>query len=282
MNHPNFSIIIPTLNEANYLPFLLKDLIHQAYDDFEVIIVDAKSEDQTLTKISPYRKQLPQLAVITSQKRNVSYQRNLGAKKARGTYLVFIDADTRIPSFFMLGLHYQLLRTHSDILTTLMEPDDPSALNKSLIQVLILFMILQKESTKPFAVEGMLVFKRTVFQKLKGFNARIVIGEGGDILERAHQLHYTFEIVPDPKYTFCLRRMRAQSTIKSIWNVINIQLARLTNTPLSMKTLNTLYPMQGDEYLQLKTLSPTVRRQSLVAQLKKNLALIRKFITEES
>jgi glycosyltransferase involved in cell wall biosynthesis len=280
MTHPNFSIVIPTLNEANYLPSLLDDLVHQDYNDFEVIIVDAKSNDQTLAKASLYQKQLPHLSLITSQKRNVSSQRNLGAQKAHGTYLVFIDADTRIPPYFLLGLHYQLLRTQPDILTTFMEPDDPTPLNKSLIQAIILFMILQKETTKPFAIEGMLVFKRTVFQTLKGFNTTIVIGEGGDILERAHQQHHTFEIVSDPKYIFCLRRMRAQSTVKSIWSVINIQVARLINAPLSKKTLNTLYPMQGNEYLQLKAFSPAIGRKSLITQLKKNLNQIQQFLKD--
>ena len=47
---PFFSIIIPTLNEEKYLPLLLSDLEHQLFTDFEVIVVDGKSADKTVTK----------------------------------------------------------------------------------------------------------------------------------------------------------------------------------------------------------------------------------------
>ena len=45
-----FSIIIPALNEAKYLPHLLDDLSDQTFQDFEVIIVDGNSNDQTVAK----------------------------------------------------------------------------------------------------------------------------------------------------------------------------------------------------------------------------------------
>ena len=93
---PFFSIVIPALNEEKFLPNLLKDLIKQSFTDFQVVVVDGRSTDQTVAKSLTLAKQLP-LTVITSQVRHVSHQRNLGLKHSRGKWVIFIDADARLP-----------------------------------------------------------------------------------------------------------------------------------------------------------------------------------------
>jgi len=47
---PFFSIVIPTLNEEKCLPRLLDDLTQQKEKDFEVIVIDGRSDDQTVKK----------------------------------------------------------------------------------------------------------------------------------------------------------------------------------------------------------------------------------------
>ncbi|MFH1244651.1 MAG: glycosyltransferase, partial [bacterium] len=51
---PFFSLIIPALNEAKYLPLLLDDLSKQTFLDFEVIVVDGNSDDQTVAKAKSF------------------------------------------------------------------------------------------------------------------------------------------------------------------------------------------------------------------------------------
>ena len=75
-----FSIVIPSLNEEKYLPKLLEDLAAQTYSDFEVIVVDGNSKDETVKRSLEFKKSLLSLEVISSKERNVSHQRNLGAK----------------------------------------------------------------------------------------------------------------------------------------------------------------------------------------------------------
>jgi len=53
---PFFSIVIPTLNEEKYLPNLLNDLTKQKEKDFEIIVVDGKSEDRTIDIAIKYKK----------------------------------------------------------------------------------------------------------------------------------------------------------------------------------------------------------------------------------
>src|SRR3989344_7060609 len=114
---PFFSVVIPTLNEEKYLPKLLKCLREQLDKDFEVIVVDGSSDDKTVERAEGVK-------IIASKKRNVSYQRNLGAKAARGKWLVFLDADVSIPANYLSEMHNTLiLRKDCRFLTTWMRPD---------------------------------------------------------------------------------------------------------------------------------------------------------------
>ncbi len=91
------SIIIPTLNEEKYLPRLLKSIYGQKdFLDFEVIVSDGNSKDKTQEIAKSFG-----CKVITNNKRHPSYQRNDGAKVARGELLLFLDADTGIPDNFL-------------------------------------------------------------------------------------------------------------------------------------------------------------------------------------
>ncbi len=84
------TIIIPTLNEASHLPLLLADLNAWPYD-LEVIIVDGGSIDLTISIARIYG-----LNVIKSHKKNRGYQLKTGASNAKGDWLLFLHADSRL------------------------------------------------------------------------------------------------------------------------------------------------------------------------------------------
>tara|TARA_Y100001968_G_scaffold328541_1_gene375921 strand:- start:9 stop:713 length:705 start_codon:yes stop_codon:yes gene_type:complete len=87
---PTLSIIIPTLNEAFHLPSLLADLSAWPYD-FELTIVDGGSIDLTISIAKIHG-----VNIIKSPKRNRGYQLKIGASKARGDWLLFLHADSRL------------------------------------------------------------------------------------------------------------------------------------------------------------------------------------------
>jgi len=89
MESPYFSIIFPALNEEKYISGLLKSLINQTYKEFEVILVDGMSADKTVSVFKKFQNKLPRSQYLVADKKNVSYQRNLGGKKATGKYLIF-------------------------------------------------------------------------------------------------------------------------------------------------------------------------------------------------
>ena len=87
---PNLSIIIPTLNEANHLPLFLADLSLWPYE-YELNIVDGGSVDLT-TSIA----QIKGANVIKTDKKNRGYQLKMGASYAKGNWLLFLHADSRL------------------------------------------------------------------------------------------------------------------------------------------------------------------------------------------
>ncbi len=85
---PFVSVIIPTLNEEKYIRYPLDGLRWQTFRDFEIIVVDSYSTDRTRDIALKHAK------VIERPKRGMSNARNNGARIAKGSILIFIDADT--------------------------------------------------------------------------------------------------------------------------------------------------------------------------------------------
>ena len=92
------SIIVPTLNEEKHIPNLLNCLKNQTYKNFEIIVVDAHSNDKTKEVVKKFKNL--KIKIINSEKRNVAYQRNIGVKYANNERILFLDADTKIPKDF--------------------------------------------------------------------------------------------------------------------------------------------------------------------------------------
>lgn len=90
-----FSIIIPVYNVENYIEKCLDSIFSQInnQDSFEVIIVDDGSMDNTMFKVEKYEAKYKNIVVINKENGGVSSARNEGIKKAKGQYLLFLDAD---------------------------------------------------------------------------------------------------------------------------------------------------------------------------------------------
>ena len=87
---PTLSIVIPTLNEANHLPLLFADLNSWPYN-FDLTLVDGGSTDLTISIA-----QIEGANIINSPKKNRGYQLKTGASKAKGDWLLFLHADSRL------------------------------------------------------------------------------------------------------------------------------------------------------------------------------------------
>jgi glycosyltransferase involved in cell wall biosynthesis len=88
--NPLVSVVIPTYNRAWIVQEAIDSVIAQEFRDFELIVVDDGSTDDTLLHLTGYGKQL---RVIHQSNKGVSAARNAGISTASGRYLAFLDSD---------------------------------------------------------------------------------------------------------------------------------------------------------------------------------------------
>jgi len=107
---PSLSVVIPALNEERRLGSLLSDVFGQTRKADEVIVVDAGSEDGTVSVVERF----PGVVLLNGSP-PVAKGRNLGGRRAGGDVLVFLDADVRLPKGFFEGLLEEFEKRRLDV-----------------------------------------------------------------------------------------------------------------------------------------------------------------------
>jgi len=87
---PKVSVIIPTYNRSHLIRDAVGSVLSQTYRDFELIVVDDGSTDETADVLSRYGNQL---RYLYQEKKGRSAARNFGAQQAKGEYIAFLDSD---------------------------------------------------------------------------------------------------------------------------------------------------------------------------------------------
>ncbi len=90
---PFFSIVIAAYNRANYIEKAVESVLNQNCEDWELVIVDDGSEDNTLEVLEKFNAN-DKISIITlGGNTGVANARNAGIKIVRGNYLTFLDSD---------------------------------------------------------------------------------------------------------------------------------------------------------------------------------------------
>jgi glycosyltransferase involved in cell wall biosynthesis len=101
---PFFSIIIPTYNRAHIIRNVIEAVQLQSFLDFELIISDDGSTDNTEEIVTPLLKD-SRIKYVAQSNKGVCAARNFGAKHANGKYLVFLDSDDTISEVWLKDFH---------------------------------------------------------------------------------------------------------------------------------------------------------------------------------
>lgn len=102
---PKISIIIPTYNRAHTLERAIKSVLNQTYKNYQLIVVDDGSIDNTNQIIANY----PQVDYLKQNNQGVSSARNLGIKHAKGDWIALLDSDDEwLASKLELQVEYSL------------------------------------------------------------------------------------------------------------------------------------------------------------------------------
>ena len=89
---PLVSIVIPTYNHGNYIGKAIKSLINQTYQNWEAIIIDNQSSDQTYEEIKNYSDSRIKYFEINNNG-VIAKSRNYGISISKGDWIAFLDSD---------------------------------------------------------------------------------------------------------------------------------------------------------------------------------------------
>lgn len=100
------SIVVPVYNVEKYLPQCLESILNQTFQNFEIIVVNDGSTDESERIIQQYSLKYPnKIRAFSQENQGVAATRNLALKYARGKYISFVDSDDFVGTDFIKDLY---------------------------------------------------------------------------------------------------------------------------------------------------------------------------------
>lgn len=183
------SLVIPALNEERQLPVLLNSIFSCRDLEIEVIVVDGKSEDGTIRVIDEARGRAPKNVTIkslVSDKRNVSYQRNMGAEAAKNEIIIFLDADTAIHPDNLRRLVELFGAGKYSAASCRFEPLEKDWRAAAYYRILYFFHKTM-EKISPYAVGSCIITRKETINRCGGFDPTIRINEDANFVSKARK-----------------------------------------------------------------------------------------------
>lgn len=96
-----YSIIVPAYNAEKTLYRCIESILAQKYDNYELIIVDDGSTDESFKILDQYKKANKRVNIFKQKNSGAGSARNLGVAKAKGQYLLFLDSDDYVTNDYL-------------------------------------------------------------------------------------------------------------------------------------------------------------------------------------
>lgn len=112
---PKVSIIMPVYNVERYVSQVIKSVLNQTFQNFELIVINDGSTDRSKAIVENYLSD-PRLKLIDKENAGVSAARNDGLKKAQGTYISFIDSDDEVDTNFLTRMIEKVNFSQPDVI----------------------------------------------------------------------------------------------------------------------------------------------------------------------
>ena len=110
------SVVIPVYNCEHYISECVESILNQTYQDFEIILVDDKSTDGSVSVINALKKKDDRISFVKLERNHgAGYARNKGLERARGKYVLFLDGDDFFEKNMLEKFHTAYSATDADI-----------------------------------------------------------------------------------------------------------------------------------------------------------------------
>lgn len=210
------SFIIPAYNEERFLPRLLSSLSQQkgARHKYEVIVVDGNSTDNTSRVVKSYQKKLD-LSFTSTKTRNTAHQRNLGIKKAKGAWIIFIDADNTLPADFVKNFDHIIEADSCDIGIFAIKPAEEPFLYRAVFNVVD--RLVHMWSTFGISMQhgGVIAIKKSHIKH--AFDTEVRILEDYIFVEKNTKAGARYKYIKKPYYMMSYRRFEKEGLLKTLF-----------------------------------------------------------------
>lgn len=204
---PELSIVIPTLNEEKYLPVLLEDISKQTYTNYEVIVSDGNSDDNTLDVAKKKH-----CKTISCNKRSEFTQRNKGAEIARGHYLLFLDADNRVYSNAFLEKSITFFKNENLSIAGFKLIYDSEKFKYKVASFTYNITSKVGKYTHPITMTGILT-KKELHNRINGFDEKHPLGGDHEYSKRISKFG-KYGIIANTKLYTSVRRFEKEGLVK--------------------------------------------------------------------
>lgn len=123
MDNPKISVIIPVFNGENYIEKAVSSVINQTYTNYEIIVVNDGSVDNTREIVNKMVSKKENIKLINKENAGVSVARNIGIREATGAYLTFLDADDKLECTALELMLKCIVSYDADICVAKVEPN---------------------------------------------------------------------------------------------------------------------------------------------------------------
>jgi glycosyltransferase involved in cell wall biosynthesis len=189
------SIVIPTLNEEKVIGKSLQALKSQLTIPHEIIVSDGRSNDRTIEIAGQWADRV--VIYSGTGRQTIGCGRNDGAAAARGEFLVFMDADSRIndPDIFFSTALKQFQKHPKVVALTAkvrVYPEDETLMDRMVFGTLSFnIRVLNNFFHRGESVGEFQMMRKEIFDKLGGFRADLVTREDADMFLRLSQVGRT-------------------------------------------------------------------------------------------
>lgn len=192
---PLLSIIIPVRNEGNHIRHLLEDIRKQSYQNFEVIVVDDSSTDNTRDMVLHFTREDPKFNLLRSNGEGKKAALTMGIRSSKGEIIVTTDGDCRVPERWLLTMAKYFHQEDIKMVFGGVKIEGDSFFS-TLQAHEFLSLIGTAAATLALGVPSMcnganLAFRKTVFSEVRGYTSNFHIPSGDDefLMRKIFQLY---------------------------------------------------------------------------------------------
>jgi glycosyltransferase involved in cell wall biosynthesis len=171
MNNPLISVIVPCFNQASYLPEALTSVMAQTYTNWECIIVNDGSPDDTHKVAQEWLEKDARFKYVKKVNGGLSSARNVGIKSSDGTFILPLDADDKISDDY-LELALKLFIQDSKLKVVYCKAEKFGAETGE--------WLLQNFSRKALALDNMIfcaaIYRKSEWKRVGGYDVKMVYG----------------------------------------------------------------------------------------------------------